>query len=72
MDVLSTTKIKKWMETNIQESIEFEESNATKLAEDFCWNSGLAEEEWLDQADHIVWEVAMDVSEAYNESQMEN
>lgn len=38
------------------------ECNATQLAENCAHNFG--HDEWLDDSDHIVWDIAMDAAEA--------
>ena len=37
----------------------------TSLAEDCCHNMPGGQDSWLDDQDHLVWELAFDISEWY-------
>ena len=42
--------------------------NATKLAENIAWE--LKHDEWLDQEDHELWDIALELADANSESLM--
>lgn len=45
--------IKNWMRYNYQYH-----DNATELAENCAW--ALDQDQWLDDPDHIIWDIALD------------
>ena len=65
-------KIKNWMKSNVKDNLQKNspwEVNCTALVEDLVANSGLVGEEVLDETEHVVWDIAVDVAEWYEGQQ---
>lgn len=63
-------KIKNWMKANVTDNLQKHSPwmvNTTALVEDCVANSGLIGEEVLDEPEHIIWDLAVDVAEWYEE-----
>lgn len=66
-------KIKNWMIANVESNLTSSwEASPTMLAEDCAWNSGLVDPKVLDDETHIIWDLAVDVVEAWEELQHES
>lgn len=57
------SEIMEYMTANREDNVDSEtcEINATQLAEDTAWALGHAE--WLDDETHVVWDIAVEVSQ---------
>lgn len=63
-------KVKNWMKCNVEDNLQPNspwEVNCTALAEDCANNSGLVDPCVLDETEHWIWDLAVDVAEWYEE-----
>jgi hypothetical protein len=64
--MMTRAKVKRWMWDWVEDYVDgCGEVKCTELAENAAWNCG--SDSWLDDPDHFVWELAVEVSVEYAE-----